>query len=443
MSNITDLQIRGAISRLQAGQGGQETLREGSERGAGRLCIVLRKGANHVIAEWYVQWHRRSERKSTKLGRYPDLTLAAARKLYREDYVPAILEGKNPEGPRVWTKRKNPTLQDLGEAYLTNMRERGCAEESIRTAKYCLLGPSGILVKLGLDRPVSAITADDVMPFLTAKKREGRAHQANNWLAFTRAAFEFAIKSRYSYHLAGSGIEWGITLNPIACIPPDPAAFRPRDRHLSPGEFKAFWNWLTVKGRSVRYRFAPAIQIMMATGQRVNEILSLGPAGFDECKGLISWPTTKNGRPHCIPLPRQALAILKAATANEHGYFFAGQRVTDKPAAPTVNEWVLARYFEETGAEAFTARDLRRTWKTLTGAAGISKEIRDRIQNHALNDVSTKHYDRHDYMAEKRGAMERWEAYLAELLTGDPEGEVDFARPVRVTKVGRKKVKAG
>jgi hypothetical protein len=31
-----------------------------------------------------------------------------------------------------------------------------------------------------------------------------------------------------------------------------------------------------------------------------------------------------------------------------------------------------------------TNRDLRRTWKTLAGKAGVPKEIRDRIQNHAL-----------------------------------------------------------
>lgn len=59
--------------------------------------------------------------------------------------------------------------------------------------------------------------------------------------------------------------------------------------------------------------------------------------------------------------------------------------------------------------KVFTARDLRRTCKTLMGEAGISKEIRDRIQNHALNNVSSKHYDRYDYLTEKRRALEIWE----------------------------------
>ena len=52
-----------------------------------------------------------------------------------------------------------------------------------------------------------------------------------------------------------------------------------------------------------------------------------------------------------------------------------------------------------------TNRDLRRTWKTLAGKAGISKEICDRIQNHALHDVSSKSYDRWNYMPEKREGM--------------------------------------
>jgi integrase len=63
-----------------------------------------------------------------------------------------------------------------------------------------------------------------------------------------------------------------------------------------------------------------------------------------------------------------------------------------------------------------TNRDLRRTWKTLAGKAGISKEIRDRIQNHALGDVSSRHYDRWSYMPEKRAAMKKWDAYVRGLL---------------------------
>jgi integrase len=63
-----------------------------------------------------------------------------------------------------------------------------------------------------------------------------------------------------------------------------------------------------------------------------------------------------------------------------------------------------------------TNRDLRRTWKTLAGQAGVSKEIRDRIQNHALQDVSSKNYDRWNYMREKRAGMAKWGKFVRAML---------------------------
>jgi integrase len=63
-----------------------------------------------------------------------------------------------------------------------------------------------------------------------------------------------------------------------------------------------------------------------------------------------------------------------------------------------------------------TNRDLRRTWKTLAGKAGLSKEIRDRLQNHTLQDVSSKSYDRWNYMPEKRAAMKKWNVFVRALL---------------------------
>jgi hypothetical protein len=46
----------------------------------------------------------------------------------------------------------------------------------------------------------------------------------------------------------------------------------------------------------------------------------------------------------------------------------------------------------------------------------VPKEIRDRIQNHALQDVSSKNYDRWTYMPEKRAAMLKWDKFVTTLL---------------------------
>ncbi|MBF4427867.1 site-specific integrase, partial [Vibrio anguillarum] len=68
------------------------------------------------------------------------------------------------------------------------------------------------------------------------------------------------------------------------------------------------------------------------------------------------------------------------------------------------------------GFDKFVPKDLRRTCKTLMGACRISKEVRDRIQNHALQDVSTRHYDRYDYFDDKLGGLESWNNKLKELI---------------------------
>ena len=45
----------------------------------------------------------------------------------------------------------------------------------------------------------------------------------------------------------------------------------------------------------------------------------------------------------------------------------------------------------------------------------VDHYIRDRTQNHALYDVASKHYDRHDYFDEKYEGLYRWEQELMKI----------------------------
>ena len=90
----------------------------------------------------------------------------------------------------------------------------------------------------------------------------------------------------------------------------------------------------------------------------------------------------------------------------------------------------VRRFCQRVEVERFTARDLRRTVKTLMGKMGLSKEIRDRLQNHALSDVSSKHYDRYDYLREKKAALESWELYLRRII----EGQAPISNVVKIER---------
>jgi integrase len=68
--------------------------------------------------------------------------------------------------------------------------------------------------------------------------------------------------------------------------------------------------------------------------------------------------------------------------------------------------------------EGFELRDLRRTCETMLASIGISSDIRAQIQSHGLGGVQARHYDRHNYMAEKRATLESWNQYLQRLVEG-------------------------
>jgi hypothetical protein len=51
-------------------------------------------------------------------------------------------------------------------------------------------------------------------------------------------------------------------------------------------------------------------------------------------------------------------------------------------------------------------------------ALGVPKEHRHRVLNHTPADVGSKHYDRHDYLVEKRAALTRWNDALQVIVSG-------------------------
>jgi len=68
--------------------------------------------------------------------------------------------------------------------------------------------------------------------------------------------------------------------------------------------------------------------------------------------------------------------------------------------------------------EPFQLRDIRRTCETMLASLGVSSDVRAQLQSHGLGGVQTRHYDRHDYMAEKRQTLKTWGRHLERLKMG-------------------------
>jgi hypothetical protein len=77
---------------------------------------------------------------------------------------------------------------------------------------------------------------------------------------------------------------------------------------------------------------------------------------------------------------------------------------------------IVEQYIRKSGVDPFQMRDLRRTWKSLAGDAGIAKEACDRLQNHSYRDVASVHYDRSDHWIIKCEGVDRWSAAMHFIL---------------------------
>ena len=111
-----------------------------------------------------------------------------------------------------------------------------------------------------------------------------------------------------------------------------------------------------------------------------------------------------------------AIELLDSLTPNEYGWFFPGSKDPSQSVQHTTLYSFLWRQRDRGVVPSVSNRDMRRTWKTLAGKAGLTKEIRDRLQNHTLQDVSSKSYDRYSYINEKREAMEIWDAFVRSMI---------------------------
>lgn len=70
--------------------------------------------------------------------------------------------------------------------------------------------------------------------------------------------------------------------------------------------------------------------------------------------------------------------------------------------------------FKKHGVAAFTPHDLRRNGRTGLTRFGVNVDIAERVLNHARERMEAT-YDVHDYLDEKREALEKWAKYLAAL----------------------------
>lgn len=393
---LTDKQIKAALKTdkpevvLNDGAGG---------KGTGSLRLKIRRTKDGVTATWFGFWVAAGKRQTKPLGRYPDLSLADARERFASSVRSVLVEGKNPHA--AVAKSDGATIEKLFREYVDAMKADGKTswsdvERSLLTGKYAAAA------HLGRNRLAGRIEPEDVSEFLATMYQRGKRTGADRTRAHLSAAFNWGIKAAFDYRVEQRR-DWGIKFNPVTPVRRDKDATKQRNRVLSKTELKALWHGLDNGGFEPQTRIA--IRLLICCGQRVRETLRLEPT--DLVDG-VAWEMPKEKtkcklRQHYIPLPDLAAAILED---------FQGFTIKDTSINRALHRWA-----SDNDIAPFQTRDIRRTWKTLTGEeCGIDRFTRDLIQQHAKGDTGSKNYDRAEYLKEKKAAMSTWNDWLAGVI---------------------------
>jgi integrase len=247
---------------------------------------------------------------------------------------------------------------------------------------------------------------------------------ANRCRSYLMAAFRFGIEWENDPKNYNTKTVFNIASNPARDVPKPQKSEAPGERALTSTEIKTCWP-LWGDPDVISLPVGVALRLLLATGgQRVEEVLRAAWVEFDTEQMLWVIPAgrTKSGRAHVVPLTALAVETLEKLRtySGEGDLLFPSHGAATKPMQTNSLGNAARRFCKGAKCEKFTPRDLRRTVKTEMGRTGVSKDIRDRLQNHSLTDVSSKHYDRYDYLKEKRAVMKFWEGHLRAIIDGDP-----------------------
>lgn len=397
---LTERQIQAAMRAVTS----ETVLNDGAAgRGSGSLRLRIRAGAKGPNATWQAVWWNAGKQTSKALGRYPDLSLADARRKYETEVRDVLTAGRDPNA--VVAMAESPTIEKLFQAYIQYLRDKETA--TTHTSEHLLLtGKYNAADLLGRNTIASTIEPADIANVLAKGVKRGARRTTDMQRTAMMAAFNWAMKSTHDY-TQENRMDWGLKYNPVAAVPRDQAANRTLDRNLSAEEMKHVWDNAPEQSGDV-------MRLVMCTGQRVIEVMRIAGADVDLKARLWTMPARKTkGRKHThmVPLTTQAVDILTTLIdLYGDGYLFPARAGAkgDIIGIPSVSRG--ASRME--GIKPFTPRDLRRTWKSRAGDAGIDRFTRDLIQQHAQTDTGSKHYDRFDYLPQMREAMNKWEIWL-------------------------------
>lgn len=365
---------------------------------------------------WTLRYRANGERRRLKLGAFPRLTLAKARRRATTE-LRKVDGGLDPQAERLAQREAIARAkQDSIEALADNYVERHA-----KIKKRTWRADAGLLKNKMLTRwkgrPVTSITRRDCVE-LVQRIADDAPIVANRTAALLSRLFRFAVDREI------------ITANPAAHLPKPGVehAARPEGdvepKAYDEDEIRALWTATASLAAAPRALY----RLGLLTGQRPSEISDLEWRELDGAWWTLPGRRAKNGRDHRVYLVGAALdELARVPRLDDEPHVFAGYR--GKRQLSTLNTQVFA----EVRRRQNPRHAMRDTVATGLAAVGVAVEDIAKVLNHSYGPRVTAGYNAYGYDKEKRLAIGKWARRLKAAL--DSQADTAHEKVVAIASV--------
>ena len=358
---------------------------------------------------WRYAYRYNGEQKTLALGAYPEVTLAEARK--KRDEARALLaSGTDPSQQRKLDKISKAladaaTFDAVSEKYLAKKIREGMAESTLKRLRSQLRHVSTAFGK----RPIADITAPEVLAPLKKIEARGTFETGTRTKELCGAIFRFGMATGHRRDDPTQALHGALTSHKV----------QHRSAILDPVAFGALLR--DIEDLDGQPTTRASLKLLALVFTRPGELRNAEWREFDLDKAIWVIPAgrMKMRREHQVPLPRQALDILKTLhTITGTGrLLFPGNRSYLQPISENTLNAALRRMGY--AKEQMTAHGFRGTASTLLNESGkFSPDAIERALAHQDNDEIRRAYNRGAYWNERVTMAQWWADHLDTLRKG-------------------------
>jgi len=393
---LTDLEIRKAKQ--------SDRLIKLSDGGGLQLWITPDGGKR-----WRLAYRFAGGQKLLAIGVYPTIGLREARAA-REEAKFFLREGKDPSIVKKLNKAakivaSENTFDTIASELLDKKRREAKAERTLGKIEWLLsLASPGIGT-----RPISEITAAEILVVLRGVEARGRHESALRLRATIGQVFRYAVATGRASGDPTGALKGALTAPTV----------RHRAAIIEPRRFGGLLRAITT------YDGAPetkaALELLSLTFVRPGELRAAEWAQFDLDGSIWAIPAEKMKmkRPHRVPLaPRVVVILRELQSINGHGKFlFPSIRSADRCMSEnTINAALRRLGFKK---EEMTGHGFRAAASSMLNESGLwHADAIERQLAHVDNDSVRRAYARADFWDERVRMMAWWAEYCEELQRG-------------------------